>query len=71
MVARDKWGMWEKWINGVKRYKLPVIKQVSLEDIMYSMATVVNNIVFAYLKAAEKVNLKNPHHKENNCNHVW
>ena len=38
---------------------------------MYSMATVVNNIVFAYLKAAEKVNLKNPHHKENNCNHVW
>ena len=34
---------------------------------MFSMATIVNNIIFAYLKVAEKVNLKNPHHKENNC----
>ena len=40
-------------------------------DVTHSMATIVNNIIFAYLKVAEKVNLKNPHHKENNCNHVW
>ena len=26
LVARDKWGMGEKQINGVKKYKLPVIK---------------------------------------------
>ena len=63
--------MGEKWINGVKKYKLPVIKEISLGDIMYSMATIVYNIIFAYLKVAEKVHLKNPHHKENNCNHVW
>ena len=26
MVVRDRGGRWAKWVKGVKRYKLPVIK---------------------------------------------
>ena len=53
MVARG-WG--EKSEKGVKRYKLPVIKQISHGGVMYSMVTEVNNTV--YLKVAKRVSLK-------------
>ena len=35
-------GVGVKQVKGVKRYKLPVIKSVSLEDVMCSMVTIVN-----------------------------
>ena len=61
MVARG-WG--EKSEKGVKRYKLPVIKQISHGGVMYSMVTEVNNTV--YLKS-----LKSSHHKKKKfCNYT-
>ena len=46
MVARGK-GVtgWAKREKGIKKYKLPVIKQVSHRDVMYSTGNTVNNIV--------------------------
>ena len=35
-----------KWVKGVKSYKLPVIKEISHMDVMYSMATVVNTVLY-------------------------
>ena len=35
---------WVKWVEGVKRYKI-CIKYISHGDVMYSMMTIVNNIV--------------------------
>ena len=40
---------WSKKV--VKRCKLPVVRKVSPGDVIYSMATLVNNIV-VYLKAS-------------------
>ena len=34
-----------KGVNGVKRYKLPVIRYISPGDVMCSRATLVNNIL--------------------------
>ena len=34
-----------KSVNGVKRYKLPVIRSISSGDAMYSMVTIANNAV--------------------------
>ena len=31
------WGQKKKWVNWIMRYKLPVIKELILEDIMYSI----------------------------------
>ena len=45
IVARGGGRRWAKWVKGVKRYKLPVIKQVSPGDVMYSMATIVHKTV--------------------------
>ena len=39
-------GRWKRWVKGVKRYSLPVIRQISAGDVMYGMMTIVNNIVF-------------------------
>ena len=37
-------GQWVKWVKGVKRYTFPVLKYISLRDIiMYSMVMMVNN----------------------------
>ena len=41
MVARGGGRQWLKWVKGIKRYNLPVIK--SPVNVMYSTATVVNN----------------------------
>ena len=38
-------GSWENGEILVKRYKLPVIRWVSLGDLMYSMVMIVNNTV--------------------------
>ena len=35
-----------KWMNMLKRYKLPVIKQVSPIGVIYSMATIISKTVF-------------------------
>lgn len=37
-----------------ERYKFPVMKYLSHRDVVYSIGTVVNNIVFANLKVALK-----------------
>ena len=34
-----------KWVKGVKRYKLSLVKQITPGDVTNSMATVVNNTV--------------------------
>ena len=36
---------WVRWMNGMKRYTFPVIKQVSHEDLICSMVTIVDNTV--------------------------
>lgn len=41
-----KWG-WLKWVKVLKRYTIPLI---SPGAVVYSIATIVNNIVFAYLE---------------------
>lgn len=42
--------MWAKWVKGVTKYKLPDIKQISHEDAMYSIRTMVTNTVSHFLK---------------------
>ena len=46
VVARDQ-GWWlGKWVKVVKRYKLSVtIREISSDDVLYIMVTVVNNTV--------------------------
>lgn len=34
-----------KWVKGVRRYKLPVIKKISPRNVMHSMATTADNTV--------------------------
>ena len=38
-------------MKGIKRYRLPVIKQISPGDVMNSIVTIVNNIVLHIQKA--------------------
>lgn len=33
---------WRNWIKVVRRYKLPIIRQISSGNIMYSMITILN-----------------------------
>ena len=40
------WGGGFEWVKGVKMYKLPFIKYISHGDVMYSMATTVNTVLF-------------------------
>ena len=35
-------------MKGVKRYKLPVIKQVSHRDVMYHRGYIINNTVITF-----------------------
>ena len=52
MVARKGlaggWGgvVWVKLLKRIKRYKLSVIREISLGDVTYSMVTIVNNMGF-------------------------
>lgn len=48
----------------IKKYKLPVTRYVSSGDVMYSVKTMVNNII--YLKVSEKVDIKSSHHTHKN-----
>lgn len=43
---RGRRGGMMKWVKGIKRYKLLVMKQISHGNIMYIMVTVVNNTVW-------------------------
>ena len=56
MLARMGHGGMEETAEGIKTFKLPVIRLLSLEHIMYSVVTIINNIV--YLKVAKRVDLK-------------
>lgn len=47
----------------VIRYRLPVTGEISTEDMMYRMVTVVNTIV-CYVKVVKRVDLKRSCHKE-------
>lgn len=38
------WGL-ARWVRVIKRYKLPVIRQISPGNVTYSMTTIVNNTV--------------------------
>ena len=59
-----------KWVKKFTRYKCPGHKtSKSPGDVMYSMMTTVNTIV--YLKVTERVDLENFHHKKKMCNSVW
>ena len=46
----------------VKRYKLPIIRQVSIRDRMYNMINTINTAELTY----ERVNPKSSYHKEKN-----
>lgn len=37
----DTWERWSKWVNVIKRNKLPVVPVVILEDVMYIMMIIV------------------------------
>ena len=39
-IGRGGGGEWAKWVKGVKRYKLPLIRYISRGDVMYSMVTI-------------------------------
>lgn len=77
LFARNKWGRWselenliyrifeKKWVKVVIRYKLLVI---STGNVMHRMESTVN---IRYLKAAQRVDLNNFHHKKENCNYAW
>lgn len=45
MVTRGGGGGQAKWVKGVERYKLPVIKYLRHRDVTYSMMTIVINTV--------------------------
>ena len=59
MVARDKGVGAAKEMKGVKRYKLPVIRQISHGDIRYIRMTL---ILLYYLKVAMRINPSSSHH---------
>ena len=52
----------------VNVYKLPVYMKINSRDLMYSMVTTVNNIV--YLKVAMRVEFKCSHYNNNNNNKI-
>ena len=57
-MRTDWWLWWEeglKWVKGVKSYRLAVIRQMSSEDVMNSMVTIVNNNCIVYLKVSKWV----------------
>lgn len=56
-------GGWVKWVKRSERYKLLVMKYLGYRDVVYSIGTVVNNIVFANLKVALKSKSKCSHHQ--------
>ena len=61
---------WAKWVKGIERYKLPLVKQFSHRDVMYSILTIVNAII-VYLKVAKRVELKSSHHKKKTFLTIW
>lgn len=50
MVVAIGGGEWVKRVKGVKRYKLPVTRQISSGEVICSMVTVVNNVGSNILK---------------------
>ena len=38
----------KSWVKQVKKYQLPVIKQISHGDVMYNMVTMVNNAMLKF-----------------------
>lgn len=56
-----------KWAKEVKRYKLPVIKQVSHENVINSMESIVNmqhGDCVIYLKFTKTPDIKSSQHKK-------
>lgn len=53
---------WTKWVKRVRKYKLPPRKWICPGDVVYSMVTIVNNIV--YFTVAERRGLKSSHYKK-------
>ena len=47
----------------IKGYKLPVIRQISFDDLMHNMLIIVT-IVLTYLKIAKMIDLKCSHHRK-------
>ena len=46
------------WIKAVKRYKLPVIKEVSTSNVMYNMINTINTAICYKSKLLKRVNLE-------------
>ena len=45
----------KNWMKTVKRYNLPVIKEISTRNIMYNMINIVNTAVL-YMKLVKRIN---------------
>lgn len=45
-------------VKVVKCYKLPIIRELSPRNMMYSIVMIVNNTVFVYMKGAKRRGLK-------------
>jgi len=59
--ARCGWWGVGKWMKKVKRFKYPIIKEISSRDIIYNMVTIVNTVLYIcmlYIWNLLRVNLK-------------
>ena len=62
------WGVvWRVGAKGVKRYKIPVIRQINPGDTVYSTVTKVNNTALHILKL---LRVKSSHYKKKNSTTV-
>ena len=60
-----------KWVKGVTKYRLPIIKPITHEDVIYSMLTTVNNTVL-HMWQLLRVNTKKFSSEEKKfCNGMW
>lgn len=53
------------WRKEVKKYELPVKRQVSSRDLSYCMMTTANTAVMIHRKVATRANSMSSHHNEN------
>jgi len=53
------------WRKVVKRYKLPVIREIGTREVMYNLMTTAKTAVMIHKEVVRRVNPKSSQHKEN------
>ena len=49
LPVREREGERVKQMKGIKKYKLPVLKQISIEDVLCIIENIINNIVITFV----------------------